>query len=123
MIIITACKCEFCNKILETHSGMSKHEKKCFKNPATKSCIICKHLSVESFISGKKLTEREESILQCKVEGTYSLITGYEEANHYELNDEYKYLYNSEPENYCKTKRIALKKLRTNCVHWNNTLD
>ena len=43
---IKAVECDFCPKILRTRSGMRKHEKQCFSNPAVKSCNTCLNLSV-----------------------------------------------------------------------------
>ena len=42
MIEITAYQCEYCKKkILKSKSGMRSHEKKCFWNPETRSCMTC----------------------------------------------------------------------------------
>lgn len=39
---ITAYECEYgCGKFLKTKSGMRRHEKKCFWNPANKACASC----------------------------------------------------------------------------------
>lgn len=114
---INAFKCDFCSKILQTRSGMHKHENKCFQNPSTESCITCNFLCTELFINGRILTTHEQNILEYKIDGTYHLVTEYEEAHHYELNDEYKYLYNSEPESYCSHRLMILNKLKTNCAY------
>lgn len=115
---ITAYKCEFCSKILNTYSGMSKHEKKCFYNPATKSCIICKHLSLRLFINGRIITPHEEELLRYEIDGTYHVETGYMEVDSNVLIEKYKYLYDSEPDNYCNVIKIKLNKLRTNCNNY-----
>ena len=38
---IMAYQCDWCNKIYKTKSAMAKHEKRCFYNPAVKSCWTC----------------------------------------------------------------------------------
>lgn len=115
MKAITAFECEFCKKLLKTKPAMKAHELRCFYNPISKSCIICKHLTYKPCIDGKPVTDNEELILQFKAEGTYHVCTGNEECDYNELNDEYKYLENAEDENYCLAKKIRLFKLRTNC--------
>lgn len=45
---IEAWECEHCKKkILRTKNGIKQHEKKCFWNPTTKSCMTC-----SNYISG-----------------------------------------------------------------------
>jgi len=112
---ITAFECEFCKRILKTKQAMKVHEPKCFKNPASKSCLTCKSLALRSCIDGKPVTDNEELILQFKVEGTYHVCIGYMEADYNELNEEYQYLYNAEVENYCLAQKMILTKLKTNC--------
>jgi len=112
---ITAFECDFCKRILKTKQAMKVHEPKCFKNPASKSCLTCNNLTLRSFIGGKQVADNEELILQFKVDGTYHLCRGYEEADYNELNDGYKYLYDAEVENYCLAQKMRLMKLKTNC--------
>ena len=39
---IIAYECKFnCGKFLKTHSGMSKHEGRCWYDPIKKACISC----------------------------------------------------------------------------------
>jgi len=38
---IKAWKCAFCKKYYMSKGAANHHEKKCFHNPATKSCITC----------------------------------------------------------------------------------
>lgn len=119
MIPINAFKCSHCkNKVLESYSGMWKHEKKCFYNPESKSCATCKYLTDEPSINGRKLTQREKDIFSFKVEGTY-----YEEeyGDHYGvigeievLNDDFKYLNEVENKLYCEYKKEFIK-LTTKC--------
>jgi len=40
--------CDFCKKTYELKSSALRHEKKCFANPATKSCRTCKHAIKDS---------------------------------------------------------------------------
>lgn len=117
---IIAYKCNFCRKITETNSGMYKHEKKCFKNPNSKSCITCKYLDLTYLIDGRILTEQEQKIFNFEVPGTFHSVIGIFESDYSELNDEYKYLYESEIENYCTSQKFILKKLRTQCNHHGN---
>jgi len=45
---IEAYECEYCKKkVTRTKGGMKQHEKKCFWNPESKSCMTC-----ENFITG-----------------------------------------------------------------------
>lgn len=119
MIPINAYKCSHCRKkVLESYSGMWKHEKKCFYNPETKSCITCKYFTDDLFIGKKQLTAHEHMILQYKVEGTYTEkpvgdhfgITDYAPV----LNEEYRYLYEAENKYYCSALNEVIK-LKTNC--------
>ena len=113
---ITAFECEYCGKILKTKYAMKEHEPKCFKNPESKSCIICKFLDIKGCIDGKPITDKEQLILEGKVEGTFTVRSGFdEECDYNELNDEYKYLDNIEAESYCNSFKCVLKKLRTKC--------
>ena len=66
---ITAWKCDFCKdssrSIYLSRSGCSKHEKKCWLNPARKSCATCSNLSEyiedrEPFGGSWKCSERKE---------------------------------------------------------------
>ena len=47
---VTAYKCSFCTpskrKLFLSRSGCSKHEKRCWLNPARKSCATCINLRV-----------------------------------------------------------------------------
>lgn len=113
---IKAYKCSHCSKVLESYSGMWKHEKKCFWNPASKSCIVCKSFTWDKLvINNKPISDHEQAIYNYKVEGTY-----------YEANDdfgptikllekEYEYLHETEPMPYCETKKCILKPLCTGC--------
>ena len=112
---IKAYKCDFCGKIVKTKAWMERHELYCFKNPASKSCITCVNLGNFVTVDGRELTEQEVLISQFKVEGTYSVCTGYMEINYNKLNDEYAYLENTDIDNYCKAQQCRLRKLRTEC--------
>ena len=35
--------CDYCNKGFWKKSDAAEHEKKCFHNPETRSCLSCKH--------------------------------------------------------------------------------
>jgi len=113
---IKAHKCEYCGKILESYSGMWKHEKRCFWNPESKSCIVCKSFTCDKLIlNNKPISDHEDDIYNYKIEGTYW--EPYHED--YEcvkvLEKEYEYLNEAEPMNYCETKKCILKKLCTGC--------
>ena len=41
---ITAYECDHCLKILRTKYGIRRHENRCWKNPAVRSCQTCGHL-------------------------------------------------------------------------------
>jgi hypothetical protein len=112
---ITAFECEYCGKILKTKHAMKTHEPKCFVNPESKSCITCQSFVVQNCINGKPISDNEELIMQYKVEGTFHINKGDMECDDNELNDNYKYLYDSEPENCCNSLKCVLKKLRTQC--------
>ena len=66
---ITAYKCSFCKdssrSIFQSRSGCRKHEKRCWLNPARKSCATCSNLSeridtVEPFGSEWRCSSRKE---------------------------------------------------------------
>ncbi len=42
---IKAFKCEYCGKYAMSGSYIKTHEKKCFHNPATRSCVTCRNWS------------------------------------------------------------------------------
>lgn len=52
MYQIKAYHCDFCRKSLASKKRMALHEKKCMKNPETKSCATCFHLH-EKIVDGK----------------------------------------------------------------------
>lgn len=118
---IKAYKCEYCGKVLETYSGMYKHEKKCFWNYSTKSCVTCIYLDQHKAIlpvnSGYRiLSQKEDLIYKHEDTNTLDFIKGNgEESDHYVLSNEWNYLYDVEHGNYCNTKKIILGKLTTNC--------
>jgi len=118
---ITAFKCSHCHKILETYSGMYKHEKMCFYNPCTNSCITCGNLLNVGCIGNQKLTDHEEQVLGQEVPGTFTMEWNGdpEDCTEYPVfNQKYKYLEEAEPKNYCKVKRTVLNKLTTGCSLW-----
>lgn len=41
MNTITAYECDYCGKLNKTAKAIKRHEKICFKNPETKSCVVC----------------------------------------------------------------------------------
>lgn len=47
---IPAFKCVYCSKIYTNGSLCKQHEKKCFKNPTTKSCGSCAFLNNDKFL-------------------------------------------------------------------------
>jgi len=116
---VTAYTCKFCPKLLISYSGMNKHEKRCFKNPESRSCLICKNLQNVLMIDGKLLNPEEVKILRHEVKGTYTLDWDTDpDSNGDEypiLNDEFKYLYDAVAETYCSAYDCQLKKLRTEC--------
>lgn len=115
---IKAYRCDFCGKIVKTKAWMEEHELYCFKNPASKSCITCVSLGHCVTVDGRELTEQETLISQFKVEGTYHLVAypdGDFEIPQNELNDKFKYLENTDIDNYCKDQQCRLHKLRTEC--------
>lgn len=97
---IKAFCCEFCGKILQTRSGMWKHEKNCFYNPKRKACIICPGLTLDEFIGNKALTESE--ITQLEINGKVGEI---------------------ETDNYCSIEGRRLRKLTFNCPSFTNKPD
>ncbi len=115
MKMIQVYKCDYCSKYLVNVTQMKIHEKTCFYNPDSKSCITCKNLDLVSTLNGTPITEREENILRYKIEGTYNLVTGHDEEHYYQLKKAYQYLYECDVENGCSAKQELLKKLTTNC--------
>lgn len=94
---------------------MANHEKKCFYNEASKSCVKCFYLITKGHINGIPISEHEENIIEFKVEGTFRVSKGGDQENYFELNDQYKYLYDVDYSNYCILNKVSLIKLRTNC--------
>ena len=124
---IEAFKCDHCvKKVLTTRSGMRAHEKKCFMNPVSKSCIACLYFGEAWVLNGVKLTLTEEHILNHREKGTYTMQYDPDpESNGEEfpvLKEQYKYLYGAERLNHCGAFREVLSKLRTNCDHYNEDL-
>lgn len=115
---ITVFECDYCKKLYKSKSGILKHEKRCFNNPVTKSCISCQFLGSAGKCNGKILTEYEEQILMFRVDGTYHVKNGCMECDYNELNDEYQYLYDTETVTFCQSMKIELPKLRTQCNHY-----
>ena len=116
---IAAFKCDYCPKITGSYSGMYSHEKICFHNPKSKSCVTCSKLGTVMVINGIKLTDEESDILALKVKGTYTTDHDTDPEGDGEeylvLNPEYEYLYNAEPVNYCSGYDSILFKLSTKC--------
>ena len=113
---ITAHKCEYCGHIVESYSGMWKHEKKCFWNPESKSCIVCKSFTWDKLvIDNKPISDHEQAIYDYKVEGTYYEAYDEDFGDVKILEKEYEYLHDAEPMPYCETKKCILKPLCTGC--------
>ncbi|MBP7210976.1 MAG: hypothetical protein KBA02_07270 [Paludibacteraceae bacterium] len=114
---VVAYECEYCKKYMKSRSHMKEHEQKCIKNPDSKSCITCKHLGMVMCLNGIALTKEENDIFGFKVKGTYHLTNDVEDYGIPVLNDEYSYLYNADPNNYCTSQCKSLNKLTTNCKY------
>lgn len=115
---IIAYECDFCGKYLKTKKSIADHEKRCFKNPASKSCITCGNLCKKLFIGERQPTDKEKKILTRTVEGTYETKYHGDEYSYRELTSEYQYLNDAEDVDYCEGLNKKLDKLRTNCNHW-----
>lgn len=51
--------CDFCDKVYLSKSGCRNHEKICFFNPETYSCVTCRHINyVETDSSDYPNTQR-----------------------------------------------------------------
>jgi len=50
---VTAFKCDFCEKVLLSRSGIRNHEKKCWLNPNRESCATCGNLFYGDYEVGK----------------------------------------------------------------------
>jgi len=122
---ITAYECDFCKKLYRSRGGISNHEKRCFYNSATRSCITCQFLSTALFVNGKLVTALEQNIYEFKVEGTFHVKSGTDNDGYAfdfnEFNDEYKYLEEAENRTFCTALNTDLFKLRTNCNQHNPT--
>lgn len=46
---IKAYQCEYCSKYLKTKGSISNHEKRCFHNPVTKSCVTCANFTKQLY--------------------------------------------------------------------------
>jgi len=117
---VKAYGCEFCKKLLYSYSGMKAHEDKCFKNPKSKSCLTCKNFNFTGVLNGNKLSPNEVEILKFKTEGTFKMQwDGDPDGIDYPvLNDEFKYLYDAEMQNFCDADSKILTKLKTRCEKW-----
>jgi len=117
---IKAYKCDYCKKILSSYSGMWKHEKKCFFNPESRSCVTCekyhdRNLGIkdEYGVFDRFLTEEEHLIIECKVPGTFTI--HYDEWDDFDkLKPEFQYLYEAEVFSKCELIRNS-NKLKTQC--------
>lgn len=47
-------ECDFCNKLYHKSHGCKTHERRCYKNPKTKSCASCAFLEKQEFEIGPK---------------------------------------------------------------------
>lgn len=47
MIEIKAYNCDYCKKYSKSKGAMTKHERVCYHNPATRSCATCKNMYQE----------------------------------------------------------------------------
>lgn len=110
-------KCDYCGKILQTKYAMKLHELRCFKNPISRSCITCSNLSLKNCLNGNPITDKEQDIIEFKVEGTHKIQEGSYECDFNVLNDEYSYLNAVETKNYCNATKRVLIKLKTNCEY------
>lgn len=123
---IQAHKCDYCPKILLSYSGMWKHEKNCFFNPKSRSCVTCTHLDEVFTVDGRQLTVQEVLIITFKVEGTFYMDWDRDPEGDGEeypvLNKEYEYLNNYEVQRFCHTKRVLMKKLTTKCSEYKQDL-
>jgi len=117
---IKAYRCEYCKKILQSYSGMYKHEKACFYNKESRSCATCKYLQEDLFFKGKRMTNNEYLIFSFRIKETFHL-EPYGDVNGVlgeskVLNDEYKYLCDYEPGHLCEVFNSEIK-LKTKCIY------
>lgn len=118
MRTLSVFECDFCKKLYRSKSSISKHEKICFRNPDTKSCVTCQHLSDAMIFNGKEISEHEYKVLNYEVEGTFVLSNYGDECTIPVLNPEWTYLYDQTDYNtYCRGKDCILKKLTHNCEY------
>lgn len=47
---ITAFRCEYCSKTYSNKHSCKRHERKCYKNPETRSCSCCAFLNNDNFL-------------------------------------------------------------------------
>lgn len=113
---VVAYRCDFCGRYRLSRSHLKEHENKCFKNPASKSCITCAHLNQKMFLDGRLLTEEEHKILSFGVEGTFETYGDPDGSDYNVLNFEHQYLYDASPESFCDASKKILGKLKTNCT-------
>ena len=66
---VTAYQCVFCEKIYLSRSGAGKHEKKCWLNPARRSCATCGNLMYyDGREGGWRCTVRNIRVFREKIE-------------------------------------------------------
>ena len=44
--VTTRHRCDFCGSTYSSKSNATRHEKQCWKNPATRSCLTCAHFTL-----------------------------------------------------------------------------
>jgi hypothetical protein len=114
---ITAQKCDFCGRIMETKKGMQVHEKRCYKNPASKSCITCAHYVEQAlFVDNRRLTEIETDLYLSEDSIAYQVKFRNEDNEpSFIFKPEFEYFERIEAIVFCEAKSCQIEKLQTSC--------
>jgi hypothetical protein len=96
----TAYRCSYCHKYGLSKSWIKKHEEKCFKNPATRSCTTCANLKREKIEDYSAFDHLYETYPVC--------LSGINLENPLFYENEYR------SSRYISSRYI----LKTACKHW-----
>lgn len=97
-------KCSHCKTLYVSKSYANKHEKKCYKNPESKSCITCEHLEIIPYTRVKENTH---------VSSIFGTTGRWIMSTDQEIEDG-----DFAMQNHCAIRECKLSPLMTNCKHY-----
>lgn len=107
-------QCDFCKKLFHKSLGCKAHERRCYKNPKTKSCASCAFLEKQEFEIGPEAFIDFDVCLQ-NIDLTQSLKTKCSAYIQVRYDEEWRIRVDTPTHNY---DRILAEQRLTDKLNW-----